>query len=236
MPLIKIKKMKTRIIEYPLEKYNFTRIISNFLAVDELSEIKAESVIENSSGNKDFSLYKNMEQTQAYKRLYEKLNSEEGQEFYETFNNFIFNVIRPQYDEPIYYQEKPTHRILFKNSEGVSRFHRDSDYGHNEAEINYFIPQTLAFETNTLWIESEKGKEDYRAMNVSPGEMMRFKGVSLKHGAKKNETHKTRVSFDFRVIPFSKWPENVTDTSKWTEKDKQSNHLYKNAHQFKLCK
>ena len=44
--------MKTQIIEYPLEEYNFTRIISNFLEVDELSEIEAESVIKNSKGNK----------------------------------------------------------------------------------------------------------------------------------------------------------------------------------------
>jgi len=224
--------MKTEIFNYNLEKYNFTKIIRDFLEVENLSEISMETSgdsIENAN-----SLYKNMEQTKHYKKLYASLNSEKGAAFYKSYRQFIQEVIRPQYNEPILYQEKPTHRILFKIGEGISRFHRDSDYGHNQAEINYFLPQTPSFDTNTLWIESEIGKEDFMPIDLKPGQFARFKGVSLKHGAKNNQTHKTRVSFDFRVIPISQKPEQIVDTTSWKEEDKK-NFLFNNAHNFVLA-
>jgi len=223
--------MKTKIFNYKLEAYNFTKIIQEFLGVEDLSEIAIDDKKAVEEGN---SLYKNMEQTEYYKKLYQALNSEKGAVFYETYRKFIQEVIRPQYDEPILFQEKPTHRILFKNAEGVSRFHRDSDYGHNEVEINYILPQTPAFDTNTLWIESEVGKEDFTPVEMEPGQVARFKGVSLMHGAKNNKTRKTRVSFDFRVIPLSQKPDEIADTTSWKEEDK-TNFLFNNAHNFVLA-
>lgn len=223
--------MKTEIFNYNLQEYNFTKIIEDFLEVEDLSEI---AIVDKKTVEKGNSLYKNMEQTEHYRKLYEALNSEKGTVFYETYRKFIQEVIRPQYDEPILYQEKPTHRILFKNVEGVSRFHRDSDYGHNDAEINYILPQTLAFDTNTLWIESEVGKEDFKPVEMKPGQVARFKGVSLMHGAKINQTKKTRVSFDFRVIPLSLKPDEIADTTSWQEEDK-TNFLFNNAHNFVLA-
>ena len=224
--------MKTEIFNYKLEDYNFTQIIQDFLGVEDLSEIAMENQESIEDGN---SLYKNMEQTIYYKKLYGALNSEKGAVFYKTYRKFIREIIRPQYGEPILYQEKPTHRILFKNGEGVSRFHRDSDYGHNKAEINYFLPQTPAFATNTLWIESKVGKEDFEPMVMEPGQVARFKGVDLMHGAKNNQTQKTRVSFDFRVIPLSQKPDEIVDTTSWKEEDKK-NFLFNNAHNFVLAK
>jgi len=225
--------MKTEIFNYKLEEFNFTKIIQDFLEVEDLSKIAMGTNHETiSDGN---SLYKNMEQTEHYKKLYEALDSEKGAIFYKTYRKFIQQIIRPQYDEPILFQEKPTHRILFKNGGGISRFHRDSDYGHNKAEINYFLPQTPAFDTNTLWIESEVGKKDFEPIILKPGQVVRFKGVNLMHGAKINQTQKTRVSFDFRVIPLSQKPIEIVDTTTWKEEDKK-NFLFKNAHNFILVK
>ncbi|MGB5944422.1 MAG: hypothetical protein WBG71_16170 [Leeuwenhoekiella sp.] len=223
--------METKVFDYDLAQFNFTAILENMLQTDDLSALEAET----GSGKDTYSFYKNMEQTIAYKRLYEVLDSERGKVFYDTYEQFVKDVIQPQYDEPIYYQKKPTHRLLYHNVEGVSRFHRDSDYGHNPAEINYFVPQTEAFDSNTLWIESEIGKKDFEPVNLKPGQFVRFKGVNLEHGAKNNTTEKTRVSFDFRVIPASQFPEQVTDISNWKEEDKQ-NALFQNAHKFTLCK
>ncbi|MDT0675958.1 hypothetical protein [Autumnicola musiva] len=224
--------MQTEIFKYNIEEYNFPQIMRNLLEIEELSQIKAEAKEQTSENNN--SLYKNMEQTLLYRRLYDKLNSEEGEKFYQTFHRFIKHVIRPQYKEGIYYQEKPSHRFLYRNAEGVSRFHRDKDYGHNEVEINYFVPLTNAFDTNSLWIESEEGKEDFNALNLKPGEFARFKGVNLMHGAKNNTTGKTRISFDFRIIQQSDMPEEVKDTTNWEEKDKE-NPLFNNAHNFAFC-
>ncbi len=224
--------MKTQTFGYDLEKYNFTKIIADYLAADDLSQLR--SATNEQEQDASLSIYKNMEQTVAYKRLYDCLNSQQGKLFYETYERFMQEVIRPQYDEPVLYQKKPTHRILYLDSPGVSRFHRDRDYGHNTAEINYFLPQTAAFDTNTVWIESEEGKEDFAPMELKPGQFVRFNGASLLHGAKVNETGKTRVSFDFRIIPYSKRPGALVDTSRWNEEDKE-NPLFRNAHQFALC-
>jgi hypothetical protein len=224
--------MESKIFKYDVNTYNFPKIIRDYLEVEELSEVKAEAR-EPSSENKN-SLYKNMEQTILHKRLYEKLNSEEGEKFNQTFHQFIKDVVRPQYDEGIYYQSKPSHRILYSNAEGVSRFHRDRDYGHNQAEINYFLPLTKTYDTNSLWIESQEGKEDYKAMELEPGQFLRFNGVNLKHGAKNNLTGKSRVSFDFRIIPESRMPEEIKDTSNWKPEDK-TNPLFNNAHNFAFC-
>jgi len=220
------------IYQYDLKDYNFPQIIADFLEVDDLSDLRSE--VPDDDEAKGYSLYKNMERSVFYKRLYDSLKGEVGQKFYDTFENFVKEVIRPQYDEPIFYQQKPTHRILFANNPGESRFHRDRDYGHNEAEINYSVPQTAAFDTNTIWIESEEGKNDFQPMEMQVGEFARFNGASLLHGAKVNTTGRSRVSFDFRVIPQSKAPATFTDTSAWKEEDK-NNPLFQNAHDFVLC-
>ena len=223
--------MKTTIYAYDLARYNFPEIIADYLAVADLSQL--QSSLEGSSGDTN-SLYKNMEQSPAYQQLYACLNGEPGQRFYDAYERFVQEVIRPQYDEPIFYQKKPTHRILFSDTPGVSRFHRDRDYGHSTAEINYFVPQTAAFGTNTVWIESEEGKEDFTPMEVEAGQFARFNGASLKHGAQVNTSGRSRVSFDFRVIPVSRKPAAFADPSSWKQED-VDNPLLQNAHKFTLC-
>ncbi|GAA0871320.1 hypothetical protein GCM10009117_04660 [Gangjinia marincola] len=217
------------------KKYNFHEIISDFIGIDDLSQLKLNEEVSQDKFDDSYSMYKNMEQSEAYNKLYQKLNSPIGDQFYTLYGKFIREVIQPQYDEPIYFQEKPTHRIIFADTPGVSRLHRDSDYGHHPKEINYFLPQTKAFDTNTVWIESERGKEDLSPMNVRMGQYARFNGASLLHGAMPNTTNASRVSFDFRILKASDYTSQHTDQSNWEEKDK-SNPLFRNAHGFVLCK
>ena len=75
-------------------------------------------------------------------------------------------------------------------------FHRDRDYAHNVNEVNFWLPVTRAFDTNTIWIESEEGKEDFQPLECGVGESWMFNGCHLKHGNKINTTEQTRVSFD----------------------------------------
>jgi hypothetical protein len=215
--------MKTTAYAYDFKKYNFPAIIADLMEVPSLENLSYQ---ENEMASEEFSLYKNMEQTPAYKTLYEKLNNEEGRKFFDVYERFIKEVIQPKFEEQIYFQQKPTHRILYKDAPGVSRFHRDRQYGHNPDEINFFLPLTPAFDTNTLWIESEEGKEDFEPLILKPGEFVRFDGANLMHGAKVNETGKTRVSFDFRVIPASKFEKST---------QKADRELDQNAHFFAAC-
>ena len=45
-------------------------------------------------------------------------------------------------------------------------------------------------------------------MNTNVGEFVKWDGANLKHGNKINDTGNTRVSFDFRVMPLSKYKDN----------------------------
>ena len=225
-------KKNMEIISYDVHKYNFPKIISDFLNMGDLDTLRPEFGAE-PSGIED-SLYKNMERTKAYSQLYEALSSKEGHRFYDTYNLFIEDVLRPHFGTAIYYQEKPTHRILYADAPGVSRFHRDRDYGHNIDEVNFFVPQTKAFATNTLWIESEEGKEDFKPVEIGPGELLKFDGANLMHGAKANNSNKTRVSFDFRVLPVQFAKESKTMKENTDAKNLQKT-LLQNAHNFILA-
>ena len=223
-----------QIFDYDLEKYNFPKIIADFLNTDAAALDGLKIDAEKHDLESIDSIYKNMERTEAYKNLYGGLNSDEGKRFYDTYSRFVEEVIRPSYREAIYYQSRPTHRILYSNSEGVSRFHRDRDYGHSTYEINHFVPQTKAFGTNTVWIESEEGKEDFKPMELRPGQFARFDGPNLMHGAKLNTSGKTRISFDFRIVKSSDLTTDdgstATDETYGLQKE-----LSRNAHRFQIC-
>lgn len=202
-PLDKHIKMNTQIHKYDASAYDFRGLIAEYIGKTDLENLSASYTDDPTAAN---SLYKNMEQSPVFRAMYAGLDSKEGEQFYELYRRFIREVIRPQYDGPIYYQTRPSHRILFADVPGQSRFHRDADYGHDPAEVNYWVALTPAYDTNTFWIESEKGLEDYRPVVAEVGEYARFRGSTLSHGAKNNETGKSRVSFDFRVIKADEAP------------------------------
>jgi ectoine hydroxylase-related dioxygenase (phytanoyl-CoA dioxygenase family) len=95
----------------------------------------------------------------------------------------------------------------------VGEFHKDSDYNHQRSEITYWLPFTPAFSTNTIWIESEEDKKDYQPYSLDYGQVLVFHSSILSHGNMINETGQSRVSMDFRVIPFSKYSELETGSS-----------------------
>lgn len=222
-----------RYISFDASVYDFHNIISDFVGVSDLTQLKMNPS-QNEAINGQNSVYKNMEQTEHYQILYTILNSPEGARFYDLYESYIKQVVRPLYDEPILYQKKPTHRIHYKDGTGISRFHKDEDYGHNRAEINYSVPQTPMFGTNSIWIESKENRGDFKPMEMEIGQMAEFKGAFLKHGAKSNKSGQTRVSFDFRVIPISESPDKITDRSSWSDEDLE-NKLFQNAHSFTIC-
>ena len=74
-------------------------------------------------------------------------------------------------------------------------------------ELNYFVPLTRAYDTNTIWAESEEDKGDFKPINSDYGECVEWEASKLTHGNKDNISD-TRVSFDFRVIPESRYIES----------------------------
>ena len=83
--------------------------------------------------------------------------------------------------------------------------YRDPEWAEKVNELNYFVPLTKAYGTNTLWAETEEDKGDYIPFESDYGECIEWFGSHLTHGNKINKTSMTRVSFDFRVIPKSRY-------------------------------
>lgn len=217
-------------MHFDTQKYPFHRLIADFMEVDELGSLSATNEEEMQD---DWSFYKNMEQSLQFRKLYERLDGKEGEQFYKLYLSFIKDEIRTRFEEPIYYQIKPSHRIFFKDLKGEIRFHKDRDYGHHPGEINYFVPQTASYDTNTLWIESEEGKGDYLPIELEVGDYVCFNGAGLKHGAMKNATGRTRVSFDFRILPVSVAPKGFT--AKSPVGTESGNPVRDNALKFAYC-
>lgn len=130
--------------------------------------------------------------------------------FYDTFGQwqplyvaFLRDVIAKFFTEHFYYQATPTFRVHLPHNLAVGEFHTDREYGHPEGEVNFWLPLTPAFETNSIWIEAARGQGNFQSVDIEPGYVVAFDAANLKHGNLKNETGQTRVSFDFRCLCLS---------------------------------
>ena len=100
-----------------------------------------------------------------------------------------------------YIQRPPTLRIQPGNSDKAVKAHKDALYGHQEGELNFWMPFTDVHKTKTeLWVEGEAGKADFEPLGtVEVGEVGVFHGTSKAHHVPPNKGDFTRVSIDFRI-------------------------------------
>jgi ectoine hydroxylase-related dioxygenase (phytanoyl-CoA dioxygenase family) len=137
--------------------------------------------------------------------------------YYENFKNDLEQIYlelikeikdKFNYDE-IIYQSIPTFRVQLGNGNlAVGEWHKDKQYNHSISEVNFWLPFMDTNDFNTIWIESEEDKRDYKPYNVKYGEILVFDGANLSHGNKNNNSNKTRVSIDFRLIEPNKFIPN----------------------------
>lgn len=85
-----------------------------------------------------------------------------------------------------WYQRPPTLRLQPGPSSRYVRPHRDAEYGHQDGEINFWMPLTdLEATETTLWVESAPDAGDYAPMNVSLGQVAAFHGSSRRSGTQR---------------------------------------------------
>jgi hypothetical protein len=185
-------------IKYNTEEFDFQKRLENLFSVNDLASIKS-----------NYELFERAnDQSTNYHSIY--YNWARTDEFINLYDSFIAKVIQPIYTEKIVYQAIPTFRICLPNNIAVGEYHKDKKYRDESwaskvKEFNYFLPFTDAFDTNTIWVESEEDKGDYAPMNCAYGECIQWDGSNLSHGNELNITGKTRVSVDFRVIAESNY-------------------------------
>jgi len=113
----------------------------------------------------------------------------------------IAGPVRDFMGEDFYYQAVPTFRVHLPRNVAVGEFHTDGQYGHPVGELSFWTPLTRAWDTNSVWVERNRGEGDYEAVEAAPGDIAVFNAVELRHGNRENTTGSTRVSFDFRCVP-----------------------------------
>lgn len=185
-------------ISYDTQQFPFAENLQKLFSIKDLSLLNDD--IEIFTREKD-------QNTNWHKLFYNWARTEE---FIKLYNGFILKMIKPLYNEDIVYQAIPTFRVAYPNNIAVGEFHKDKYYRNGEwatkvKEDNFFLPFTDAFNTNTIWVESEEDKGDFSPMNCKYGEFIQWDGCNLTHGNKINDTGKARVSVDFRVIKHSNY-------------------------------
>jgi ectoine hydroxylase-related dioxygenase (phytanoyl-CoA dioxygenase family) len=115
------------------------------------------------------------------------------------------------FKEDLVYQSLPTIRVHFQNNLSVGGYHRDREYNHPNEEINIWIPLTKAYKTASIHIEPSIGEKHHQPVNIDIGQYVIFDSA-LEHGNEVNVEGYTRLSFDFRVIPYSQYKESRLDS------------------------
>jgi ectoine hydroxylase-related dioxygenase (phytanoyl-CoA dioxygenase family) len=184
-------------VQYDTKKFPFKEIVESILEVDNLSDLHKL---------KDYSFFsREMDQSTDWHKTYYSKFSEL---FYPTYVKLIKELANSFEYESIIYQKIPTFRTQLVNNLAVGEWHRDRAYNHGTSEVNFWMPFTDTNETNTIWMESSEGKEDFMPYTVKYGEILVFNGANLLHGNKTNTSDSTRVSVDFRLVDPAKFTPN----------------------------
>ena len=187
---------------YDILEYPFQDIVSDWLEVDDLTKLHEF---------KQYKLFKriNDQSTMWHKMFYNQIRIDNR--FDDIYIRFLKVYIKPRYNnEELMYQKIPTFRVHLPGNISVGEFHKDKSYRNEEwaekvQEVNYFLPFTKAYGTNTIWTETKEDMGDFQEIRSDYGECVEWNATNLTHGNKVNKTLLTRVSVDFRVIPKSRY-------------------------------
>jgi len=222
-------------LSFDKQKYDFVRIITN-LFNKELCEIHtwtdtAYPFFGPNMLGKD-------SHTEFHDAFYKKIHDGWG-EFIDLYEDFIRNVVLPYLglDEALF-QVCPNFRVHLPNNVAVVVEHYDSDklHKHPNGEINFIIALTDMYDTNTIWTEKTCRFRDFVPMVQKAGDCTSFGGNTYTHFNKVNKTGKSRVSFDFRIMPLNYYDPNTDLKSVTTNKKYVEGGYYKRIKASKIYK
>jgi len=199
---------------YNVNIYNFYEKVQKIFNTEQELEL-----IHTRNSSIDQVTFNNDTSTDYHKTYY---NSPYYKEMIETYDKFILDNIIPLFNEDIVVQKEPSFRINLPNNTALGKcstdtdsdiigMHCDGDYNHPPEEINFMLSITGQEKTNSCYIETQPNKGDFYPVKMNKGDFMSFYGNKCRHYNKKNISGKTRISIDFRVIPYSQYKE--TDSS-----------------------
>lgn len=187
-------------IQYDVNKFPFREIIREILDINEF-DLEDIHLIK----NYDLLKREDDQSTIWHKKYYTKFKEKVEPLYLELIKHLKDTF---EYDE-IIYQSIPTFRVqLSDGNVAVGEWHKDKTYNHSVTEVNFWLPFMDTNEQNTIWCESKEDKGDYYPYCVNYGEILVFDGANKIHGNKLNNSGKTRVSIDFRLVDINKFIPN----------------------------
>ena len=152
--------------------------------------------------------------------------------FLAEYIDFIKDVIKPLFkvEDKLVIQKTPNIRFHLPGcsnigkretdqSEDIIGLHYDGEFGHPAEELNIVLPITEMFESNSIYYEPYPNSMidvyTYPCMNLKKHNFFMGYLNKCNHYNRINATIQTRVSLDFRIIPYSKFKtsENISATT-----------------------
>jgi perosamine synthetase len=188
------------IYSYNTDDHPFQQYFVNLYKTDQLDEIHEKSKEYSKFQKGELGPLENIE-TDLHKIFYKDIK--ENNQFKTLYCDFIKKIYKQFFpdEKVIIYQSFPSVRIQYMDNVVVPP-HKDSDSigQHPIGEKNFLLPITKMFGTNTLYVESEPDKEDFRPVELDYGQLFFFNGNMCTHYNVPNKENKVRISLDFRVI------------------------------------
>lgn len=110
-------------------------------------------------------------------------------------------IITDVIGEPCYVQAIPTYRFGLPGNRWVGSYHRDSDFGHGEYELNAICALTPMHNSAALHVEQNAGQYDFEPLSLEAGEVILFDHINRLHGCPLNREEVSVASIDFRFVP-----------------------------------
>ena len=190
-----------KIFNYDIKKHPFINYLKELFNENELDNLHLKSQDFNEVKDVLNLGYLNDKDTDLHNIFYNDIKSNDV--FKKLYCNFIKDIYKYFFkeEEIMIFQSFPSIRIQYMESVVIPP-HYDSDRlsNHPIGEKNFIIPITSMKNTNTIFIESEPNKKDFKNINLEPGELLYFNGNKCTHYNEKNQENKLRISLDFRVI------------------------------------
>jgi hypothetical protein len=196
-------------LRYDIKKYKFIEYIEK-LFTSELNNL-------HNIQKREYELFTEVgkdSNTEFHKKFYKRLD--EGWDIQDEYDKFIKNEVLPFLGlNEAMVQKFPTLRVMLPNNVAIVLNHHDSDelHGHPKCEINFIMGLTNMYDTNAVNVETIPRLEKYEKINLNAGETICFNGNLCNHNNEINKTGKTRVSFDFRILPLNYYDENYNKSS-----------------------
>tara|TARA_X000000368_G_C23042274_1_gene717521 strand:+ start:1134 stop:1871 length:738 start_codon:yes stop_codon:yes gene_type:complete len=214
--------MKNILLKYYNEKYGISTFenIHNILNTDIIHETEKEFY------KNKIPLFGKTDRNSCFVKFFYKI-FDRDYNILIAYINFIINEIKPLFPNEKYLiiQKTPNIRFHLPGFSNIGRrldckdenefigVHYDGEFGHPKEEINVVLPITKMYETNSIYFENEPNKnieyKNYNNLKLDENEFYMGNLNQCKHYNKINKTNITRVSFDFRIIPYSKFKKST---------------------------